>query len=106
MFCPKCGSILLPKKDDRKIIMGCGNCRYTSQKKEKLVLHEQRKPEEKEAIEVIDNKNPDILPKTPESCPKCNHKEAFYWTVQTRAGDEAETRFFKCVKCEHTWRLY
>jgi len=45
-------------------------------------------------------------PKTNEECPKCKHKEAYYWLVQTRAADEAATRFFKCVKCMHTWRAY
>ena len=39
-------------------------------------------------------------------CPKCRHKKAYYWTVQTRAGDEAETKFLKCEKCSHTWRDY
>ena len=38
--------------------------------------------------------------------PKCDHKEAWFWTSQTRAGDEAETKFFKCTKCRHTWREY
>ncbi|MEK6933005.1 MAG: transcription factor S, partial [Nanoarchaeota archaeon] len=27
-------------------------------------------------------------------------------TSQTRAADEAETRFFKCTKCKHTIREY
>jgi len=39
-------------------------------------------------------------------CPKCGNKEAYYWTVQTRAGDEAETKFLKCTRCKHTWRDY
>ncbi len=104
MFCPKCGSILLPRKDDRKITMACGNCRYVSQKKEKMVLHEKTTGKD-QAIEIVDKKQ-DILPKTNENCPKCEHKEAYYWTVQTRAADEAETRFLKCAKCDHTWRQY
>ncbi|MEK6812687.1 MAG: transcription factor S [Nanoarchaeota archaeon] len=105
MFCPKCGSILLPRKDDRKVILACGNCRYTSQKKQEFVLHEKSARSEKESIEIIDKK-PEVLPKTSEQCPKCSHPEAYYWGVQTRAADEAETRFLKCVKCNHTWRQY
>ena len=105
MFCPKCGSILLPRKDERKIIMACGNCRYTSTKKEDLILREKTSFSKKEEIEIIDKKA-EVLPKTKEACPKCENKEAYYWGVQTRAADEAETMFFKCVKCGHTWRQY
>ena len=39
-------------------------------------------------------------------CKKCNNTKCYFWTVQTRAGDEAETKFFKCTKCGHTWREY
>ncbi|GAH37902.1 unnamed protein product, partial [marine sediment metagenome] len=41
-----------------------------------------------------------------EKCKKCGNEKAFFWTVQTRSGDEAETKFFKCTKCEFTWREY
>jgi len=41
-----------------------------------------------------------------ERCEKCSNKEAYFWTIQTRAADEAETRFFKCTKCNYTWREY
>ena len=46
------------------------------------------------------------MPLTDEECPKCKHGKAYYWLVQTRAGDEPETRFFRCEKCKHTWRDY
>ncbi|MEK6946569.1 MAG: transcription factor S, partial [Nanoarchaeota archaeon] len=35
-----------------------------------------------------------------------SHKTAYFWLVQTRAGDEPETKFLKCEKCGHTWRDY
>ena len=41
-----------------------------------------------------------------EECPKCGHNKAFFWEEQTRASDEPETSFFRCVKCKHTWREY
>jgi DNA-directed RNA polymerase, subunit M/Transcription elongation factor TFIIS len=40
------------------------------------------------------------------TCPKCGNHEAYYWMIQTRAADEPPTRFYKCVKCGHTWREY
>ncbi len=46
------------------------------------------------------------LPTTKQECPKCGYETAFWWTQQTRASDEPETTFFRCVKCKHTWREY
>ena len=41
-----------------------------------------------------------------EDCQKCGNNEAYTWTEQTRASDEPETAFFRCIKCKHTWREY
>ena len=57
-------------------------------------------------VEVIDKGELQTLPKTTAECPKCHHKTAYFWLVQTRAGDEPETKFLRCEKCEHTWRDY
>ena len=105
MFCEKCGSLMIPKKEDGRKIIACSKCKNVSTKREHLVLREQIDLKQQKGIDVVD-KRVDILPKVKEDCPKCGHREAYYWTVQTRAADEAETRFFKCVKCNHTWRSY
>lgn len=104
-FCSKCGTILLPKKRGTKTIIKCPACNYTSKKKESLILKEEVKLAKEDKIEVID-KSVSTLPQTEEECPKCGNLKAFYWLVQTRAGDEAPTRFFKCTKCAHIWRSY
>ncbi len=104
-FCEKCGAILVPKKDKGASKLVCNSCGYISNKRQSLILKEKVEvPKEKE-IEVIKERI-ETLPKTKEICPRCKHDEAYFWLVQTRAGDEAETRFFKCVKCSHTWRSY
>jgi len=56
-------------------------------------------------IQVVD-KEAETLPTTEAECSKCGHKEAYYWTMQTRAADEGETKFLKCKNCNHTWRDY
>jgi|SRR3989344_9415271 len=104
IFCPKCGSILIPKKSGKKIILKC-SCGYSTKNKEEIILKEKIHLPKKDKIEVIDRRI-ETLPKTNEECKKCHNKEAYFWTVQTRSGDEAETRFFKCTKCMHTWRAY
>lgn len=102
MFCPKCGSILTSKNTGKKNVLGC-SCGYVHKEKQSFEIKEKMGKVKK--IEVIE-KDIQILPKTKAGCPKCKNQEAYYWTLQTRAGDEPETKFLKCVKCNHTWRDY
>jgi DNA-directed RNA polymerase subunit M len=99
-FCPKCGCVLVEKKKN----FGCPRCSYTAKGKIKIESSEQIQLKPK--IGVIKDKETDVFPVTNACCPKCNHGEAYFWTSQTRAGDEAETKFFRCTKCKNTWREY
>lgn len=105
MFCPKCGSILQLKKSGGKKINLICQCGYVEKEQKDFLIRERGVLEIKDKIEVMDKKI-ETLPKTEEECPKCDNREAYYWLVQTRAGDEAETMFFRCTKCGHTWRSY
>ena len=99
-FCPKCGCVLMGEKGNLK----CPRCRYRAKSRVKIEVSENMKkaPE----IGVITDKDTDVFPVTNAVCPQCSHKEAYFWTSMTRAGDEAETKFFRCTKCKHTWREY
>ncbi|MFA5992123.1 MAG: transcription factor S [Candidatus Pacearchaeota archaeon] len=99
-FCPKCGSVLEMKMKN----YGCVRCGYTS--KNRVKIESKEKIEEAKEIGVVKEKDTDVFPVVANTCPKCKNKEAYFWTSQTRSGDEAETRFFRCVKCKHTWREY
>ncbi|MBT4651227.1 transcription factor S [Candidatus Woesearchaeota archaeon] len=102
MFCPKCKSILRPKEKAGKRILWC-SCGHNSEPGEESP--ELREKIAKTAkIEVMENV--ETNPRVEADCAKCDNKEAFYWTRQTRGADEPETRFFKCTKCNHTWREY
>lgn len=103
MFCPKCGSILRPKDKGGKRVLFC-TCGFTKtlDKESRTELKETVKSARK--IEVVENIETD--PKIKITCDKCGNKIAYYWTQQTRGADEPETRFFKCTKCNHTWREY
>ena len=46
------------------------------------------------------------LPEGDFECPKCGHGKALWFVQQTRSSDEPPTRFFRCTKCNHTWREY
>ncbi|MEM4271268.1 MAG: transcription factor S [Candidatus Pacearchaeota archaeon] len=98
-FCPKCGSILIPKQG--KLV--CLRCAYKTTAKEETVMRE--KIQQKQAVDIIE-KEVEILPLTDAKCSKCGHEKAYFWEIQTRAADEPATKFFKCQKCKHTWRDY
>ena len=105
MFCPKCGSILIPRKEGNKTGLSC-SCGYKSKEKESTQIKETVK-EKVSKVEVIEkNQELESLPSMDVECPKCGHKKAKFWTMQTRASDEPETKFLKCEKCGHTWRDY
>lgn len=105
LFCSECGSILTPKEDGKKSIMVCENCGFKSQEKEDILIYEKVHSDKK--LEVVNEKEDvKVMPKIKQDCPKCNNKMAYFWTVQTRAGDEAETKFFQCTKCDYRWREY
>ncbi|MEK6809360.1 MAG: transcription factor S [Nanoarchaeota archaeon] len=102
MFCPTCGSILRPKDKAGKKVLFC-SCGFTKAPDEETAeLKEKVKNARK--IEVVEHL--ETNPKIKMACPKCENKIAYFWTQQTRGADEPETRFFKCTKCNHTWREY
>jgi len=99
-FCPKCGSVLIQKRKN----FGCPRCGYTTKDKVKLEVTEKIEPKQK--IDVIQEKDIDVLPVIEVKCKKCGNNKAYFWTSQTRSADEAETKFYRCTKCRHTWREY
>jgi len=99
-FCPKCGSVLIQKRTN----FGCPRCNYSA--KGKVILKASEKISHGKENIAVAKETKDIHPIVNGKCRKCGHDKAYFWTVQTRAPDEAETKFFKCVKCENTWREY
>ncbi len=102
MFCPKCGSLLVPKTENNKKILSC-KCGYNSTDVQEANIKEEIA--KRDSIAVVE-KEPEPHPLMDTECPKCHHKKAYFWTVQTRASDEPETKFLKCEKCEKIWRDY
>lgn len=64
------------------------------------------KIEKAREVPVVDEKKSTTYPIVKMECKKCAHGKCYFWTLQTRSSDESETKFYKCVKCDHTWREY
>lgn len=107
-FCPECGNMMYPKKEDEEeVVLVCRQCGHEMKGEDEeddsyKVTREGKKKEETAVIE----KDTESLPKTSKKCPECGHGKAYWWMQQTRSADEPSTRFYRCVKCGKTWREY
>jgi len=99
-FCKKCGCVLV-EKDGKTSCARCGETTDT-----KFNLETSEKVSSKSKITVINEDSQEVHAITDAECPKCKNDKAYFWIQQTRASDEAPTRFFRCTKCKHTWREY
>jgi transcription factor S len=98
-FCPKCGAILVM----RKTKAGCPRCNYVSTGKVDMKIKE--KVDERETVAVIDEKEGELYPIVSYTCEKCGNNKAYFWMRQMRAADEAESKFYKCLKCKVVERV-
>jgi DNA-directed RNA polymerase subunit M len=113
-FCEKCGTMMVHKRIEDEVVLYCPKCenKISLTKKEKIVeqkvTKKEEKEKEKEKMVIIENpEQMKTMPTKKMECPKCKKvQETEYWAVQTRSGDEAATRFYRCTKCKATWREY
>ena len=104
-FCPKCESRLKKSSDG---LLACPKCKFVKEgdikegaKKSEGVNSEFLVMDESDV-----NQAKGLESTVPIDCEKCHNKEGVSWTFQTRSADEPETKFYRCTKCNHTWRDY
>ncbi|KAG1746886.1 transcription factor S-II-domain-containing protein [Suillus placidus] len=112
LFCPHCGTLLSPPKDDEQTVI-CEQCSYEepASSYENIEITTRSHPEafpsalrqkRKTQTKVHQGK---VLPKVSEKCPACGHLEAYYEEKQMRSADEGSTILYTCVSCKHGWRV-
>ena len=115
-FCPKCNTHMEKRIEQNDIIV-CPKCGFKEENKkinnnngEVATINSPQPPAqfEKTTLEVTDlsDANPTALPTIDIDCPKCGNNTASWWIAQTRSADESSTQFYRCTKCNHTWRNY
>ncbi|MDD1655336.1 MAG: transcription factor S [Methanomicrobiales archaeon] len=102
MFCPKCRSLMISSGGQMK----CRRCGFIREFSENDSLQLTKSRGQREITIIDDTEKVPTLPTITIRCPKCGNNTAFWWLRQLRAADESEVRFFRCCKCEHTWRQY
>jgi len=106
IFCKKCGTKMTLKKENSQLVFVCNKCGSSEPVKKYTKPLDKKRP--RSAIKVIGREGANLkpLPVAEVSCPKCGYGEAYFWIVQTRGADESATQFFRCKKCNYTWREY
>ena len=111
-FCPKCETRMIPlkKKHARTVtlILSCPKCGYEKKATRPNSFISKVRNSQLENL-VILGKKEQRLRTTPTfmiDCPKCGNNRTYVWEVQTRGSDEGSTQFFRCTKCNYTFREY
>lgn len=91
------------------VLLSCPKCGYKKPATEKMgtaLKPIEHSPQERIAVISREEQRLRTLPTVRTECPKCGNNLAYAWQVQTRGSDESSTQFFRCTKCEYTFREY
>jgi DNA-directed RNA polymerase subunit M len=107
-FCPKCDTRLRhsPGDEDQIVCSKCGFKTKATKEVDRKAEQFNNKVNQDVSLKVMDGDTVEALPTTSIECPECKNNTAFWWMLQTRSADEATTQFYRCTKCNHTWRNY
>eukprot|EP00946_MAST-07B_sp_MAST-7B-sp1_P004906 g4906.t1 len=113
-FCPECGSLLVLPESDPITCDCCGlQCRYEDLPNLEVVTRSNpREPSAalskaaRQLDGVKDRAEEDARTTrhratVDEPCPKCQHPQLEFYTMQMRSADEGQTVFYECTKCGH-----
>ncbi len=112
-FCPTCGTRLTPIQelvgDKSTLVLVCKKCSFkepVSGTKTTLTRVVKHTPQQRIALIGKEEQRLRTLPTIRVECPRCGNNRAYVWQVQTRGSDESSTQFFRCTKCNYTFREY
>ena len=101
-FCPKC-EVKLKKGTSG---LQCSKCGYTEGEEKQTKKTVETEEQEESILAFEGNEGEESHPTIKIECEKCGHDEAIWWMLQTRSADEPTTQFYRCTKCQNTWRNY
>ena len=105
MFCDSCYAILPRPGDDMHF--KCTECqrKYNTSDFEniKVITQTKKYAFQPPVRQVADTEQTAATIK--EKCPKCDHPELQFHTLQLRSADEGQTVFYTCANCSHKFKL-
>lgn len=106
-FCVKCGNLLTIERKGKRTTLVCSKGhKQPKASREKLLISEHITNQKKGIVVMGKDEGIAELPTTKIMCPKCDNMEAHWWMQQTRTADEPPTLFYRCKKCNYSWRSY
>ena len=113
-FCVNCGSRLEPRKvtsgNMELLMLVCSKCGHKKHESDETKARNGRtitfNPKQLVAVIGEEEQKLHTLPTVKIGCPRCENNTAYVWQVQTRGSDESSTQFFRCTKCNYTFREY
>ena len=101
-FCPKC-EVRLKQNNSS---MECPKCGYSEGGSQNIKKSNEKENSVSEFNVLNENEGKEALSTIKIDCEKCGNDQAVWWMLQTRSADEPTTQFYRCLKCNYTWRNY
>jgi len=107
-FCSSCGTILDPPESNVVKCSYCAfSCKFEDINEPEIITRSPATLKPNWATDD-DANEPSINMKKQskhatieEPCPKCNHHELYFYTMQLRSVDEGSTVFYECPNCAY-----
>lgn len=113
LFCNACGSLLDMVSDDDVIKCGACGTGQDADVYDNLTVVTRSHPsafpsvlrQKRQLVSTLreDGEGGEKAATINEPCPKCNHPELLFHTLQLRSADEGSTVFYDCPKCGHSF---
>ena len=101
-FCPKCGNLLIPRREGDKFYGECEKCNFSKELKV-LKTMENLEPKKKIGKGIRKEENPFATYSS--KCPKCGYGKAQIIDMGIFYSDEDNLILLKCGRCGHSERI-
>ena len=102
-FCPKCKSIIVPKKTGGKLSAKCDNCGFLKNNLKRELISNEEMKHSKTKKGIIKNEN--IFANYKHKCGKCGYGKAEIIDAGVSYSDEDNLIFIRCGKCGFSERV-
>eukprot|EP00834_Sanchytrium_tribonematis_P005247 NODE_304_length_10309_cov_0.478355.p11 type:complete len:125 gc:universal NODE_304_length_10309_cov_0.478355:3525-3151(-) len=104
VFCPRCENLLdIPKNNNFNC--KCCSFRFKAEFLKDLVVTTESRPNAFINHDLLVQDRDEKLATIEQDCPKCQHPELEFFTMQLRSADEGATVFYSCPNCQHKFSV-
>jgi len=101
-FCPHCKGILIPVREEGRLVVKCKNCGRVHKVLKPLIVEEDIKEPEERGMGIARGNNKFATYK--HVCEKCGYRKAEVIDLGAQYSDEDELILLRCGRCGHSER--